>query len=189
MAKPKQAVKSANPTAPAPAVNASPATIRKRDPPALPLQHYLSRAPIQLAALYFTALQAARVANPTTKETTLANFITTLALYPHETLGVVVAGATVIQIWMGWWIRGHRREALGLSPKPGAKSLKPKRGFTATLKDMTMNAVNGKAPIKPTRTPASTSKGDNPDVCHNTFVYASPTTERSRRYSDQLLSS
>ncbi|KAI5479049.1 hypothetical protein MNV49_004331 [Pseudohyphozyma bogoriensis] len=135
--------------APAPKVSSSqvpPSSTNAAAPPApppFPLAHYLSRAPLQLGAIYFVAVQGANM-NSDDKIASLSAAVAVLVEKPVETLLVVCAGFGFVQTVFGLWARSCRNAKTGkVEQKPSA----PKKGFMGAWKDMGAKAMAGKAPV------------------------------------------
>lgn len=113
---------------------------------ALPVQHYLSRVPLQLGGILFVLIKSVpKTSVPLGgREALLAAF----PAAPVSTLAYSCVGLVFIQVWMGSWFRSTRRQALGLVPKA---EVREKRGFIGAWKDMGQNALSGKVPAPPVK--------------------------------------
>lgn len=143
MAKPKRTPPVAQPTPPQ---DARPAKAAAPTPAPFPIAHYLSRVPIQSAAVLFVLLQAANMNSPS-KVTSVSAFIDVLVADPIPVLIVSVAGLGFVQAWFGTWARTTRRAALGLDKKkevPVTEPAKEKTGFLGAFKSMGWNVLKGK---------------------------------------------
>lgn len=143
MAKPKRTPPVAQPTPPQ---DARPAKAAAPTPAPFPIAHYLSRVPIQSAAVLFVLLQAANMNSPS-KVTSVLAFIDVLVADPIPVLIVSVAGLGFVQAWFGTWARTTRRAALGLDKKkevPVTEPAKEKTGFLGAFKSMGWNVLKGK---------------------------------------------
>lgn len=121
--------------------------------PGLPLQHLLSRIPLQTAAILFCLYTATDKAlfsslSPTQRVTA------SLVRDPVRFLLTVVPSILVVQAWVGSWLRGNRRAALKLQKdgRPAAAEVPEqeqlRKGFTGAWSDMYRKAMKGEQPLK-----------------------------------------
>lgn len=139
----KASAAAAAPTAvfsPTPSVH-SPAT-----PDFLPLQHYLSQVPLQLAAILFSLVSASSSSTtPKTLITSPSSLVAALVANPVSVLGVTCVAVAFVQAWFGSWARRTRIHALGKGKSKG-KVMPPKKGFFGAFGDMKKSAMSLKAP-------------------------------------------
>lgn len=119
----------------------------------LPLQHYLARVPLQLAAIIFCLYTSADkksfpLSTPTQRT------ISSLVQDPTAFLLTACTSILVVQAWFGNWARGCRKAA-EQAEKEGPKAAtskqqqqQGKKGFSGAFKEMWSDAKQGKAPHK-----------------------------------------
>lgn len=120
----------------------------------LPLQHYVPRVALQLAAVTFCLYATSTVISPKTSTQASAGIVGALVQDPVRFLATANASLLAVQVWYGLWTRSHylahsQKQVDGLDATSTSQPQQPpapKKGFKGTMKAIVDRAWKGELP-------------------------------------------
>lgn len=152
----------------APAVSPSPSQPQhQRRPPVLPLQHYVPRVSLQLAAILFALYTSINsdASPPSPLKSPASRVVDSLVDNPVKFLSTAVTALGGVQVWFGLWARSCRRAAMadkfGGGNATKQQAARERKGLKQVMKETANSLRKWELPRRP---PTTTQAGGKLDL-------------------------